>query len=243
MRWKDLQFMVVCLSTALDLFSVVATVYFPAIFVKRRGIYLALCNILLQIQYDNNFQLLVNTNKSNFVTFLVFVGTAASGANMSFTERYISFCPKIKQWIAKEIPTYGNPSTRAKVAMHWFGKYYRFSVSRKDIADLFAITLRTFPVTAEQDPRYTRIYLRSIQKGRKNLTISHQSWIFCTSRNVELRRIPGLICALIYPREKNKGFLVVLYSTSFSIPPWQKWHPPCSSLTRPITTRQRFSLF
>ena len=89
--------MVVCLSTALDLFSVVATVYFPAIFVKRRGIYLALCNILLQIQYDNNFQLLVNTNKSNFVTFLVFVDTAASAANMSFTESYISFCPQMKQ--------------------------------------------------------------------------------------------------------------------------------------------------
>ena len=70
--------------------------------------------------------------------------------------------------------------------MHRFGKYYRFSVSRTDIADFFAITLRTFPVTAEQDPRYTRIYLRSVQKGRKNLTIAQQSRIFCTNKNVEI---------------------------------------------------------
>ena len=29
-----------------------------------------------------------------------------------------------KQWISKDIPSYGSQSERAKIAIHWFGKYY-----------------------------------------------------------------------------------------------------------------------
>ena len=31
--------------------------------------------------------------------------------------------PVAKQWIAKDIPSYGSQSKRAKIAIHWFGKY------------------------------------------------------------------------------------------------------------------------
>ena len=31
--------------------------------------------------------------------------------------------PFAKQWIAKDIPSYGSQSKRAKIAIHWFGKY------------------------------------------------------------------------------------------------------------------------
>ena len=33
------------------------------------------------------------------------------------------FFPFAKQWIAKDIPSYGSQSKRAKIAIHWFGKY------------------------------------------------------------------------------------------------------------------------
>ena len=33
------------------------------------------------------------------------------------------FLPFAKQWIAKDIPSYGSQSKRAKIAIHWFGKY------------------------------------------------------------------------------------------------------------------------
>ena len=33
------------------------------------------------------------------------------------------FFPFAKQWIAKDIPSYGSQSKRTKIAIHWFGKY------------------------------------------------------------------------------------------------------------------------
>ena len=33
------------------------------------------------------------------------------------------FSPFVKQWISKDIPSYGSQSKRAKIAIHWFGKY------------------------------------------------------------------------------------------------------------------------
>ena len=33
------------------------------------------------------------------------------------------FFPFAEQWIAKDIPSYGSQSKRAKIAIHWFGKY------------------------------------------------------------------------------------------------------------------------
>ena len=33
------------------------------------------------------------------------------------------FSPFAKQWISKHIPSYGSQSKRAKIAIHWFGKY------------------------------------------------------------------------------------------------------------------------
>ena len=71
----------------------------------------------------------VNTDKPNFVSFLVFVGAAAS-----FTAKISSFetvakreaesrHEQMKQWISKDIPSYGSQSERAKIAIHWFGEY------------------------------------------------------------------------------------------------------------------------
>ena len=71
----------------------------------------------------------VNTDKPNFVSLLVFVGAAAS-----FTAKISSFetvakreaesrHEQMKQWISKDIPSYGSQSERAKIAIHWFGEY------------------------------------------------------------------------------------------------------------------------
>ena len=75
----------------------------------------------------------VNTDKPNVVSFLVTVGAAAS-----FTAKISSFetvakweatlNPVPKQWISKDIPSYGSQSERAKIAIHWFGEYL-FSIS------------------------------------------------------------------------------------------------------------------
>ena len=71
----------------------------------------------------------VNTDKPNFVSSLLFVGSAAS-----FTAKILSFetvakqeailNPVLKQWISKDIPTYGSQSERAKIAIHWLGEHW-----------------------------------------------------------------------------------------------------------------------
>ena len=70
----------------------------------------------------------MNTDKLKFVAFLVFVCTTASFiAQISSTENISKsdaiLVPVAKQWIAKDIPSYGSQSKRAKIAIHWFGKY------------------------------------------------------------------------------------------------------------------------
>ena len=39
------------------------------------------------------------------------------------SKREAILAPVSKQWIAKDIPSYGSQSKRAKMAIHWFGKY------------------------------------------------------------------------------------------------------------------------
>ena len=84
--------------------------------------------ILLQIQRENFFYRPVNSDKPNFVSFLVFFGAAASvTAKISSFEtvakREAILNPVPKQWISKDIPSYGSQSERAKIAIHWFGEY------------------------------------------------------------------------------------------------------------------------
>ena len=74
------------------------------------------------------FYLAVNTDKPKVDTFLVFVCT-----NASFVAQISLFrkCPKrdaflarvAKQWIVKDSASYRSQSERAKIAIHWFGKY------------------------------------------------------------------------------------------------------------------------
>ena len=70
----------------------------------------------------------VNTDKPNFVCFLVFVN-----ASVSLTTKISSFetvakredilNPVPKQWISKAIPSCGSQSEYAKITIHWFGEY------------------------------------------------------------------------------------------------------------------------
>ena len=85
--------------------------------------------ILLQIQEEIFFLYRpVNTDKPNFVSFLVFVDAAAS-----FTAKIVPFKtvtkqeailnPVTKQWISKDILSYGSQSEHVKIAIHWLGEY------------------------------------------------------------------------------------------------------------------------
>ena len=83
--------------------------------------------ILLQIQ-KIFFYRPVNTDKPNFVSFLVLFSTAAL-----FTAKISSFKTVAKQeailnpfpkhWISEDIPSYGSQSEHVKIAIHWFGEY------------------------------------------------------------------------------------------------------------------------
>ena len=74
------------------------------------------------------FYLPVNTDKPKFVAFLVFVCTTVSFIAQISSFENVSKRDAIsalvaKRWIAKDIPSYGSQSKRAKIAIHWFGKY------------------------------------------------------------------------------------------------------------------------
>ena len=74
------------------------------------------------------FYLPVNNNKPKFVTFLVFVCMTASfiaqiSSFENVSKRDAILAPVAKQWIAKDIPSYGSQSKRAKIAIHLFGQY------------------------------------------------------------------------------------------------------------------------
>ena len=86
--------------------------------------------ILFQIQWENSFLATSKHRQAKcFLSFLAFVGAAAS-----FTAKISSFetvakreaesrHEQMKQWISKDIPSYGSQSERAKIAIHWFGEY------------------------------------------------------------------------------------------------------------------------
>ena len=79
---------------------------------KRRGIYPPLltdpegdsCFSIYQIRWIKN-------------TLLQFLLLKLSRNDAPFFSRFA------KQWISKDIPSYGSQSKRAKIAIHWFGKY------------------------------------------------------------------------------------------------------------------------
>ena len=65
----------------------------------------------------------LNTNKPNFVSFLVFLGAAAlfSAKISSFetvAKREAILNPVPKQSVSKDIPNFGSQSERAKIAIH-----------------------------------------------------------------------------------------------------------------------------
>ena len=84
--------------------------------------------ILLQIQNENNILSTSKHRQAKVRRFLVFVYTTASFFAQILSPENVSkrdaiLAPVAKQWIAKDIPSYGSQSKRAKIAIHWFGKY------------------------------------------------------------------------------------------------------------------------
>ena len=76
------------------------------------------------------FYLPANTDKPKLIAVLVFFffwTTASFIAQISAFENVLKrdaiLAPVAKQWIAKDIPSYRSQSKRAKIAIHWFGKY------------------------------------------------------------------------------------------------------------------------
>ena len=74
------------------------------------------------------FYLQVNTDKLKFVAFLVFVCTTASfiaqiSSSQNVLKQDANLAPVAKQWIAKDIPSYGSQSKGVKIAIYLFGKY------------------------------------------------------------------------------------------------------------------------
>ena len=57
------------------------------------------------------FYLQVNTDKPKIILF------------RKCSKRDAILTPVAKQWIAKDIPSYGSQSKREKIAIHWFGEY------------------------------------------------------------------------------------------------------------------------
>ena len=93
-----------------------------------RDIVKSIFTILLQIRHGIIFHLPVNTDKPKVVSFLVFICTTPSFiAQISSSENVLKrdaiLAPVAKQWIAKDILSYGSQSKRAKIAIYWFGKY------------------------------------------------------------------------------------------------------------------------
>ena len=79
------------------------------------------------------FYLPVNTHKKKVRRFLgiFFVrllhlslkSKAMALAQINVSKRDAILAPVAKQWIAKDIPSYGSQPKRAKIAVHWFGKH------------------------------------------------------------------------------------------------------------------------
>ena len=61
------------------------------------------------------FYLPVNTDRPKFVAFVAL--------KKNVLKRDAIMAPFAKQRTAKDIPSYGSQTKRAKIAIHWFGKY------------------------------------------------------------------------------------------------------------------------
>ena len=74
------------------------------------------------------FYLPVNTDKPKLVAFFVFTCATASFIAQISSSKNVSKWDAIlaavaKLWVAKDIPSYQSQQKRAKIALHWFGKY------------------------------------------------------------------------------------------------------------------------
>ena len=86
--------------------------------------------ILLQIQHEKTNSLPTSERRQgqSFVAFLVFERTTSSfiaqtSSSENVSKRDAILAPVAKHWIGNDIPSYGSQSKRAKIAIHWFGKY------------------------------------------------------------------------------------------------------------------------
>ena len=80
--------------------------------------------ILSQIQYENNFLPTSKQWQAKVGRFLgLYLFVRLLHLSLKFSKWDAILAPVAKQWIAKDIPSYGSQSKRAKSAIHWFGKY------------------------------------------------------------------------------------------------------------------------
>ena len=96
----------------------------------------------------------VITDKPNFVSFLVDVGAAAS----NFTAEISSFetimkreailIPVPKQWISKDILSYGSQLECTKIVIHWFGKYLYIEYLIVHLLDVIVLIFRDLVFSA-----------------------------------------------------------------------------------------------
>ena len=70
------------------------------------------------------YYLPVNTDKPMIVAFSgisSFIAQIPSSQNVLKRDAILALVAK--RWIAKDIPSYGSQSKRAKIGIHWFGKF------------------------------------------------------------------------------------------------------------------------
>ena len=199
------------------------------------------------------FYLPVNTNNPKFVAFLVFVCMTASFlSQISPSENVLKqdaiLSPVAKQWIAKDIPSYGSQWKRAKIAIHWFGKYYilitgklqettgwreacqlyckiAFAVSSSETTTSCSQlkrhrSLRPIPQRVARRQRLARDTCRPLRVGRRN------GWHFrLLPAGVELKTLLILL-NLEYHRWQISA-LIYNFTGEITKSPWQRFVPQC----------------
>ena len=125
----------------------------------------------------------MNTEKPKFVAFLVFVCTTASFiAQISSSKNVLkrhAILPRVaKQWIAKDIRSYGSQSKYQKFFIHWFGKYYNIIYHKSNNENL---------TTPRQEPFFHNDINNHLSFGW--VSKRNYNWRISTKLRVDIDRI------------------------------------------------------
>ena len=111
-------------------------------------------------------------------------------------KRDATLAPVAKQWIAKDNPSYGSESKRAKIAIHWFGKY-KGSILWSTVSNALERSRKTRIVYSLLS---TTLDIFETSSRIENL-LTGFSWtrIDCLLRFYAYLEKTELACALIFP--------------------------------------------